>query len=308
MLTQNDLQRQNSSLPPNLCWRMAIAINNERVYFNMSHDLSAIAIIAKIEKDDDTIQSLRVPFREFQFFTYNFLSLADNAHLFFDHLGTCYTTEGCLLIEVFFSFSHQIINCLDKIDQLQNLFQRVLSNFITQLANISATLVIFSNLAWKLHLVTKETAERAFSLLYPVNPSIPLFHVNDPQIYKTISLAYTELLRLFPDFHGVTGKPVHFYRPDCSTEGPKFEGPSLEPSSVLTSSKITDINETSSVVKDSQNDLLTDLPDDLSADELLHIADNVPYSMAPNLGRALVLQKMILIILCLKSLIENQKF
>ena len=288
LLTQNDPQSQNSSLPPNLCWRMAIAMNNEKVYFTMSHDLSTIAIIAKIEKDDDTIQSFRVPVREFQSFTYNFLSLADNARLFFDHLGTCYTTEGCLLIEVFFSSSHQIINCLNKIDQLQGLFQRVLSNFTTQLADISTTIVIFSNLAWKLHLVTKETAERAYSLLYPVNPSIPLFHIDDPQTYKGISLAYTELLRLFPDFHGATGKPVHFYRPDYSTEGPKSEGPGLQPSNVLlTSSKITDITETSFVAKDSQNDLLTDLPDDLSTDELFHIAENVPYRMAPNLGRAL---------------------
>ena len=292
MLTQNDLQRQNSSLPPNLCWRMAIAVNNERVYFNMSNDLSAIAIIAKIEKDDDTIQSLRVPVREFQTSTHDLLSYTDNPRLFFDHLGTCYTTEGCLLIEVFFSSSHQIVNSLDKIDQLRDLFQRVLSNFTTQLVDISTTIVIFSNLAWKLHLVNKETAERAFSLLYPVNPSIPLFCINDLEIYKATSQAYVQLLELFPEFHGATGKPVRFFRPNYSNEDPKSQVHSLELLDVLPmSSKGADVTETSLDRDKLQNEVLTDLPDELSTDELFHIVDNVPYSMAPNLGRALSLKE-----------------
>ena len=267
-------------------------MNNERVYFTMSHDLSAIAIIAKIEKDDDTIQSLRVPVREFQTSTYDLLSYTDNPRLFFDHLGTCYTTEGCLLIEVFFSSSHQIVNSLDKIDQLQGLFQRVLSNFTTQLVDISTTIVIFSNLAWKLHLVNKETAERAFSLLYPVNPSIPLFCINDLEIYKATSQAYVQLLELFPEFHGATGKPVRFFRPNYSNEGPKSQVHSLEPLGVLPmSSKGADVTEISFDRENLQNEMLTDLPDELSTDELFYIVDNVPYSMAPNLGRALGLKE-----------------
>lgn len=51
-----------------------------------------------------------------------------------------------------------------------------------------------------------------------------------------------------------------------------------------------DVNITDKSIEAEDPEVLPDLPDDLSTDELFHIVNNVPYSMALNLGQVLGLR------------------
>ena len=128
--------------------------------------------------------------------------------------------------------------------------------------------------------MTKETAERAFSLLYPISPTIPILQINDPETYVSISEAYTKLLEMFPNFYGATvGKPVHFYREHYEDQ------PNLEVHvNSFENIRAPNNQDPDAEVKYSNSVEGEDL---LGTDEMLDIAKKVSITIAPNLGRAL---------------------
>ena len=280
--------------PPNLCWRLAIAVNNEKLYFSISNTMEITTIVVQIERDDNTL-SLSIPYRKLQSFLYDMLLLESNAYLFFDHIGGCMAVDGCFLLEVFFSSPKQIIKCLDAINVgcLPLLFQEALAKFASPLSSFSieTTLVIFSNLnSKKLNLVSQDNAQIAFKLLYSKTPSISLFHVNDPHAYGVIRKTYDQILAAFPDFFGEGGRGVYnIYKPEDEN---KLMPLNIESNSQQQSSTSgPDIPNDSSIEDSFKTEESTDnnftFSEELTQQEMLYLSNNIPVESAEPLGVAL---------------------
>ena len=192
--------------PPNLVWRLTIAMQHAEVRMAGSRGTgqSSIVLFCPLK---DCPYGHQIPYIDFQHIIYNRLS--DLSDRYIDHLGTFYIRENKLMIEVHFSSSDQIKKCIDGLETmvLTKSLSNSLCTFVKQLEGVEfdATLVIYSNLDSRLRIVTRENAAYAFQIAYTDKPAVTLLHIHNPEIYGPIKSAYNQLLAAFPDFLGEVG-------------------------------------------------------------------------------------------------------
>ena len=224
-----EAQSQHLFVPPNLVWRLGIIIHHKQISFAATRDTGRVSIIVFCEEECGSGHP--VPFRDFQKFLYSMLSELPNEYTYFDHIGTFYTRNGYLLLEVQFSSPKQIANCLDGLEStiLTQKLKKCLSVFVEALrgVEINASLVVFSNLDLQPKQVMHDNISFAYRLVYTEKPSLALFHITDPTVYAPIKAAYDQLVKRFPDFFGETG-PVDVFSSDGTTEGNGLSSSNLQ--------------------------------------------------------------------------------
>ena len=214
-----EAQSQHLFIPPNLVWRLGIAIHHKQISFAATSDTGRVSII--VFREEECGSGHPIPFRDFQKLFYSMISELPNEYTYFDHIGTFYTRDGYLLLELQFSSPKQIANCLEGLEStiLTQKLKKCLSVFVDALrgVDINASLVIFSNLDLQLKQVTDDNISFAYRLVYTKKPSLALYHITDPTVYAPIKATYDQLVKRFPDFFGETG-PVNIFSSSDTTE------------------------------------------------------------------------------------------
>lgn len=224
-----EAQGQHLFIPPNLVWRLGIIMHHKQVSFAATRDTGRVSIIVFCEEECGSGHP--IPFRDFQKFLYSMFSELPNEYTYFDHIGTFYTRNGYLLLEVQFSSEKQIANCLDGLEStsLTQKIKKCLTVFVDALrgVEINASLVVFSNLDLQPKQVMHDNISFAYRLVYAEKPSLVLYHITDPTVYAPIKAAYDQLVQRFPDFFGETG-PVDIFSSDGTAEGTDIPSSDLQ--------------------------------------------------------------------------------
>ena len=192
-------------LPPNLIWKLALLIFSDNVHIMASRETNRFTIMFH-RHHQESLEIHHVNFRDFQNKLYDQVSRLPDPYMYFDHVGSFYVQDKCLLLEVHFTSEKQIKNCLKGIKD--DIVGQMLSKSFKMLMKakesivLEQNLVVCSSIDQKLRFVTDDNATYAFELVYTPNPAFATFHARGKEVYQQLRSAYDSLLAYFPGFFG----------------------------------------------------------------------------------------------------------
>ena len=95
-------------LPPNLIWKLALLIFSDNVHNIMASRETNRFTIMFHRHDQESLEIHHVNFRDFQNKLYDQVSRLPDPYMYFDHVGSFYVQDKCLLLEVHFTSEKQI--------------------------------------------------------------------------------------------------------------------------------------------------------------------------------------------------------
>ena len=194
-------------LPPNLIWKLALLVHNSGVTVSTSREAQRFKFIVH-PHGKGALEAYHVNFRDFQIKLYDQTYRLPDPYKYFDHVGSYFVQENCLLLEVHFTSEAQIRRCLDGIEgaglveKVNNALRALIG--ARQAILFKLKLVVCSSIDQKFRYISHENANYAYELVYTQNPAFTTVHIRDKDAYRQIKNSYDELLKLFPGFFGGT--------------------------------------------------------------------------------------------------------